>query len=121
MYLGLLPGAYFFGMVYSESLFLLALAGAVLAIRTRRWRWAALAGAAMTATRVNGIVLVPALAWIAWRSTRDAGDRRRAAVALAVTCCGAGAFVLYNYALSGDGLAWYAASSAGAITRAGTR
>ena len=39
------PSAYFFGVVYSEALFLLTLVGAVLALRTRHWRWAAIAGA----------------------------------------------------------------------------
>ncbi len=76
-YAAVFPSAYFFGIVYSESLFFLTLVGAVLALRQRMWVWAAIAGAAMTATRVNGVMFVPALAWIAWQSsdgtTRDRG------------------------------------------------
>src|SRR5262245_26150004 len=36
-YTAVLPSAYFFGVVYSESLFFLGLVGAVLALRNRRW------------------------------------------------------------------------------------
>jgi hypothetical protein len=103
------PSAYFFGLVYSEALFLLTLVGAVLAIRTRYWLWAIVAGAAMTATRVNGVMFVPALALLAWQA---AGDDRRArcwAVAVAVGSCGGiAAYCWFNYQLSGNPFEWYA-------------
>lgn len=107
LYSAVFPAAYFFGMVYSESLFLVTLLGAVLAIRQRRWVWAALAGAAMTATRVNGVMFVPALAWLAWQSAPDRQGRLRGAAAVAASLGGIGAYALYNYTLSGDPLAWY--------------
>jgi hypothetical protein len=73
----------------------------------RRWAWAALAGIAMTATRVNGIMLVPALLVIAWMSahpgaaiasvgSRPPPPRRSARCVLRP-----------SYALSGDPLACY--------------
>jgi hypothetical protein len=103
------PSAYFFGLVYSEALFFLTLIGAVLAIRTRHWLWAILAGAAMTATRVNGVMFVPVLALLAWQA---AGDDRRArwwAVAVALgSCAGIGAYCWFNYQLSGNPFEWYA-------------
>lgn len=107
LYAAVFPAAYFFGMVYSESLFLMTLLGAVLAIRQRRWVWAAVAGAAMTSTRVNGVMFVPALAWLAWQSAPDRQGRLRGMAAVAASLGGIGAYALYNYMLSGDPLTWY--------------
>jgi hypothetical protein len=102
------PSAYFFGVVYSESLFLLTLVGAVLALRTRRWGWALIAGAAMTATRVNGVMFVPALAWIAWQSApATTKDRAWAMAAVAGSTLGIGAYSIFNYRLSGNFFEWY--------------
>ena len=102
------PSAYFFGVVYSESLFLLTLVGAVLALRTQRWGWAIAAGAAMTATRVNGVMFVPALAWIAWQSApATTKDRTWAMVAVACSTLGIAAYSVFNYRLSGNPFEWY--------------
>jgi hypothetical protein len=102
------PSAYFFGAVYSESLFLLGLVGAVLALRTHHWSWAVLAGAAMTATRVNGVMFVPALVLIAWQSAGPDRPTRIKAVAAALgSCLGIGAYCVYNYQLTGNPFEWY--------------
>ena len=74
MYAAIFPSAYFFGVVYSESLFLLTLVGAALALRAQHWVLAAVAMAAMTATRVNGVMFLPALAWIGWRAAGPSGN-----------------------------------------------
>jgi hypothetical protein len=107
LYAGIFPAAYFFGVVYSESLFFLALIGTVLAIRERRWVWSAIAGAAMTATRVNGVMMVPALLWLAWRANPPGRERRLGVLAAAGALAGIGSYCAYNYLLSGDPLAWY--------------
>src|SRR6266545_3450482 len=69
------PFAFFFGVVYSESTYLAFTVLAFYFFRTRRWMAGGVAGAFATASRVNGILMFPALAWIAWRSvdktTRD--------------------------------------------------
>lgn len=102
------PAAYFFGVIYSESLFLMTLVGSVLALRTRHWWLAALAGAAMTATRVNGVMFLPALIVIAWRSSQpQRADRIAAMTAVAAGLLGIGGYSLYNYALSGNPFEWY--------------
>jgi hypothetical protein len=107
-YAAVFPSAYFFGVVYSESLFYLGLVGAVLALRMRHWLWAAIAGAVMTATRVNGIMFIPALAWIAWQQgTAVPSDRVKAALAVVGACGGFVAYCLFNYSISGDPFAWY--------------
>jgi len=129
LYAAVFPFAYFFGLVYSESLFFLALVSAAYAFRTRRWGWAALAGAAMTATRVTGVMALPGLAWMAWQATRSAalkprgnqlasskprdggptprGGGRDAALAVAGSAAGIGLYCVYNYIVSGWPFAWY--------------
>ncbi len=107
-YCAVFPSAHFFGVVYSESLFLLTLVGAVLALRRRQWGWAALSGIAMTATRVNGVMLVPGLLVVAWLSAHPTrGDRLRGLAAAAAASAGVAVFSVYAYAVSGDPLAWY--------------
>jgi hypothetical protein len=52
------PSAFFFSGIYSESLFLLLSAGALLAARTDRWMWAGIAGGLAALTRNSGAVLL---------------------------------------------------------------
>jgi hypothetical protein len=106
-YAAIFPAAYFFGVVYSEALFLLCLVGAALAARQRRWVWSAIAGAAMTATRVNGVMFVPALVWLAWQANPPGRERLLGVLAAALAVTGIGGYCVYNYLLSGDPLAWY--------------
>ncbi len=108
MYAAAFPSAYFFGMVYSESMFLFALIAAAYALRTRRWLAGAVAGAVMTATRVTGLMAVPGLAWVAWRASgRDWPTRLKALAAAGGAVAGIGSYCLYNYILSGTPFAWY--------------
>ena len=58
----LFPTAYFLHIGYTESLFLALALGSFLAARTDRWWLAGLLGAFATLARVNGLVLIPALA-----------------------------------------------------------
>ena len=102
------PFAFFFGVVYSESLFVLGLAGAVFGLRTRRWLLGAVCGALMTATRVNGVMAVPALVWLAWVSAPPtrAGRLRGLAAGLA-TGLGFAGYCVYNWRVTGDPFEWY--------------
>ena len=75
LYLAVWPTAFFFLAPYSESLFLLLAAGAVLCARLKRWWAAAALGALTAATRSVGIVLVAVLAAEALTQLRE---RRRA-------------------------------------------
>jgi hypothetical protein len=108
MYAAVFPFAFFFGLVYSESLYFLALVAAVYALRTRRWMAGAASGAVMTATRVTGVLASPGLLLIAWNAAGT--DRRVRAKALAATAAcgiGIGAFSVFNYLLSGSAFTWY--------------
>lgn len=106
-YAAVFPSAYFFGVVYSEALFFLALISAALALRSRRWLWAAVAAVIMTATRVNGVMFLPALALIGWCAAESERDRTRALIAAACGLAGIGSYSLFVYSVSGDPLEWY--------------
>ena len=102
------PSGFFFGVVYSEALFLLTLVGAALAFRTKHWVLAAVAAAAMTATRVNGVMFLPALAWLGWHAAGSSPrDRAWAVGATAAGLAGIGAYSLFNYQISGNPFEWY--------------
>jgi hypothetical protein len=102
------PFAHFFGIVYTESLFLLCVVTAFYAFRTRRWIWGGLAAGVATATRVNGILMVPALAWIAWRTASDWRERLLAGAGLVLATSGVAVYSLWVYSVSGNPLEWAA-------------
>jgi hypothetical protein len=122
------PFAFFFGTVYSEALFLASVVWSFYLFRTRHWVLGGLAGALATATRVNGILIWPALAWIVWRqlgprrgsdhdllraveAQRSADPRRDwiwAAAGLLLVPAGIGLYCLYIYRLTGNPLEWAA-------------
>ncbi len=61
-FLLIFPTSYFLHIGYTESLFLAFTLGCFLAAREEHWALAGLLGAGACLTRVNGLVLVPALA-----------------------------------------------------------
>ena len=107
------PFAFFYGAVYSEALFLAATLGCVYLFRTRRWILGGLCGALATATRVNGIMMWPALAWIVWQQVGAANaasrrDRIHAAAGLLLVPLGIGAYSLYIFDITGRPFEWVA-------------
>jgi hypothetical protein len=109
------PFGFFFGMVYTEALFLLLTVLSFYACRTRRWLLGGICGGLATATRVTGILMLPALAWIAWRNVDETPrDRALAIVGLLLVVTGVGAYSIYVYQLSGNPFEW-----AASITRWG--
>lgn len=103
------PFAFFFGVAYSESTFLLFTILAFYGFRTRRWILGGVCGSLAIATRTPALVMLPGLAWIAWRSAEPTTkDRLRAAVGLALTTTGFAAYCWYIYTLTGDPFEWAA-------------
>ena len=103
------PFAFFYGVVYTESVFLLLTVASFYCFRTRRWISGGVCGGFATATRVNGILMLPALAWIAWRSVGpERRERLRALGGLVLVCSGIGLYSLYVYRLSGHPFEWAA-------------
>ena len=110
------PFAFFFGAVYTESTFLLFALLAFYGFRTRQWALGGVAGAIAGATRVTGILMWPALAWIAWREAKpEPRERALAGAALIVTTLGFAGYCAYIYSLTGQPLLW-----ATALTRWGS-
>ena len=103
------PFAFFFGVIYSESTFLLFTVLAFYLFRTRRWLTAGGAAAVGIATRVTGVLMWPALAWAAWRSAEpNARDRSLAAAGLALSLAGFGWYCAYIYSVTGNPFEWAA-------------
>ena len=101
------PFSFFFGLVYTEALFLMLTVFSFYGFRTRHWILGGLAGALATATRANGILMLPALAWVAYRAAQPtARDRSLAALGLVLVAAGVGGYSLYVYQLSGNPLEW---------------
>jgi mannosyltransferase PIG-V len=106
------PFAFFYGVAYTEALFLFFTVASFYCFRTRRWVLGGVCGGLATATRANGILMLPSLAWIAWRSAEPtARDRALAIAGLVLVGCGVGAYSLYIYQLSGNPLEWAATIS----------
>jgi hypothetical protein len=109
LYAAVFPSAYFFGLVYSESLYLCLMLGTVYAIRTKRWVVAGLIGALAVCSRVNAIMAMPAFAWLAWRAAgRDRDHLISAALSLTTIALGFAAWCGYVYMLSGNPIEWAA-------------
>lgn len=101
------PTSYFLHIGYTESLFLALAVGAFLAARSRSWLAAGALGALACMTRVNGLVLVPALAFEALEEYRREGRRWRWEwLWLALPALGFGVYLLINLRTQGDALAF---------------
>ena len=98
-FIAFFPTSYFFSMPMTESLFLCLSAGAFLLAQRERWWAAALLGALAAATRLVGVLLLPALLLLpSQRQTRKAW--------LLLLPAGTAAFMVYLYRLTGDPLAF---------------
>lgn len=106
------PTSYFFHIGYTESLFLALALASFLAARRRKWWLAGVTGALACLTRVNGLLLIPALACealIQYRTDRLRGLRGLRGLRwewLWIAFIGVG-FALYlfiNYHVYGDPL-----------------
>ncbi len=103
-FLAIFPTAYFLHIGYTESLFIALVLGAFVAARTERWPLVAMLGALACLTRVNGLLLVPALGiepLLTWWRTRRWNWQW---LWLAVIPVGFGGYLWINYAVSGDPL-----------------
>lgn len=100
LYLAVFPMSLFLIAIYSESLFLLLAVGAFMLAERRRWlpAWGVVGLAILT--RIAGVALLPALAYLAWRSP----DRRRALAGVALPVVLFAAYPAYLAASTGD--AW---------------
>jgi hypothetical protein len=106
IYATVFPFAFFFGVVYSESLFLLGGVTTFYAMRRSRWLLAGLAGALTTATRANGIFMLPALLVLLWPLRRDRIALLKGLGAVVLASAGYLAYSLFVYQMSGSPFEW---------------
>jgi hypothetical protein len=71
IFLLVFPASFFFGSVYSESLFFVLALGSFYAARKKHWWLAGVLGAFASATRIVGIFLLPALLWEWWEQRKN--------------------------------------------------
>lgn len=64
------PTSFFFGSIYSESLFLFLLLSTFWFARQKKWVLASLTGALLSATRLVGVLVLPALAYEFYKANR---------------------------------------------------
>ncbi len=76
LFLLIFPTSFFFGAVYTESLFLVLIIGSFYAARKKNWWFAGVLGAFASATRVVGILLLPALLWEWWEQRSVVSSQR---------------------------------------------
>ena len=101
------PTSYFLHIGYSESLFLALVGASFLAARCERWMAAGILGALAVLTHDNGILLVPALCadavWEFWKTRRF----NRGWLWIGVLPLGLALYLLVNYEVTGDPLAFF--------------
>jgi dolichyl-phosphate-mannose-protein mannosyltransferase len=108
IFLLIFPTAYFLHIGYTESLFLALVLGSFVAARTDRWWLAGLLGALATLTRVNGLVLVPALAAEALAQWWPDRQWRWRWLGIAIVPLGFVGYLALNQVAYGDPLAFLA-------------
>jgi len=99
-FLAVFPAALFLGAVYSESLYLLLTVAAFLAAVRERFALAGVAAGLAILTRPTGVMLLPALALLAW----PARPRTAAYIRLAIAVPIASAWPLWLWATFGHPL-----------------
>lgn len=106
-FLFVFPTSYFLHIGYTESLFLALALGSFLAARGRRWWLAGSLGALASLSRVNGLMLVPALAVEAFLQYREEGRRWRWEwLWVLLAGAGFGVYLLLNASVFGDPFAF---------------
>ena len=109
-FLLIFPTAYFLHIGYTEALFIALVLASFLLARNERWWLAGLAGGLAALTRVNGLVLIPALgaeAFTQWLQ-RPPGERRLRVewLAIGLVAVGFGLYIGLNQVVYGEPFAF---------------
>ncbi len=111
------PFSVFHATAYTESLFLLAVLGAIVALRRHQWRYAIVAGLLAGLTRPNGFLLAATLATMAAstpmrQQLRDGKTRLAALAVIAAPVVGMALFSIYVGIETGNPFQWSAQHAA---------
>jgi Gpi18-like mannosyltransferase len=103
-YIAAFPVSYFFSVPLTESLFLLLTVASFYAAKREKWWVAGVIGALASASRVNGVLLLPALVLLSFEMYRSL--RIRKILGLLLVPVGLFAFMIYSKVLCGSALAF---------------
>ena len=102
LFLFIFPTSYFLHIPYTESLFLALTVGSFLSARKKMWFAAGALGAAACLTRINGLILIPALAFEILEDYRQTRRFEREWLFLLMIPAGFGVYLILNYLVTGD-------------------
>ena len=114
-YLAVFPTSYFYSLPLTESLFLFLTACSIYSAKRGRWWTAGIVGGLASATRVTGILLLPALAVLYWEEyggdwrSKEVWRRaiwRKEFLSLLLVPVGIVSFMTYLYAITGNPIAF---------------
>lgn len=105
-FLFIFPTSYFLHIGYTESLFLMLALGAVFSARKQQWVLAGVLGALTCLTRVNGLVLIPALLVEAGNQYWTTRRWQWQWLAIGLIGLGFGGYLLLNQHVTGDAFAF---------------
>lgn len=104
VFLFIFPTSYFLHIPYTESLFLALVIGSFVAARKRAWVWAGVLGGLACLTRINGLILFPALVFEVWIEYRESAQFNKKWLFLILIPLGFSAYLALNYFVTGDAL-----------------
>ena len=107
-FLLIFPTSYFLHFAYAESLFLALVLGSILGARTGRWADCGITGALAGFTRINGLVLIPVLAYEAVQQYYKSKRLEWPFLAVLGPGLGFAGYLLVNLRTTGDPLAFMA-------------
>jgi Gpi18-like mannosyltransferase len=102
IFLFIFPTSYFLHIPYTESLFLALVIGSFVAARKRAWLFAGFLGALACLTRVNGLIIFPALLFevlVEFREVRRFDRNWLFLLLIPIGFCG---YLAINYFVTGD-------------------
>lgn len=105
-YIAFFPTSYFFSLPLTESLFFMLTVGSLYLAKQDRWWLAGLAGVFASATRTNGVLLMPALAVLYWQTHRPLRPLRKDILALLLVPLGLVSFMIYLKVTTGNPFAF---------------
>jgi hypothetical protein len=104
IFLFIFPTSYFLHIPYTEGLFLALVIGSFVAARKRAWVWAGVLGGLACLTRINGLILFPALVFEVWIDYRESAQFNKKWLFLILIPLGFSGYLAMNYFVTGDAL-----------------
>lgn len=103
------PTSFYFGSIYTESLFLALVVWSFYFARKRKWIFAGILGALLTATRVVGLAIIPALLIEAYLQRKESKKRNPFLVAIGIllSILGIFTYMFYLNKVTGDPLEFF--------------